>query len=212
MFPPTPYRWTTGGGITHVFYDNHTPPTGGFGWSSLCGAVRLPIEGEHFELNQDATEEIIPCRQCRKRLGGSSVDFDDEPIAVVDGCLVRLRINEEGVITQAERVCHGTLHHSLLFEPDSFSGNLAEQAEDVCSECWETYVDHQWSGRDEGADLCVKVYADDNRSEYFAASAETSQGGREARLQLVSKNGLKKDIPRGEIESITLTPFRQIDY
>lgn len=212
MYHPTPYHWTTGEGPTHVFYDNHMPPSSGFGWSSLCDRVRLPIEGKHFELQQDVTEENITCEHCRRRLSESYVDLDDGSIASANGCLVWVERNEGGVIIQAERVCQGMLHHSLSFEPDTFSEDLTEQVEDVCKECWETYVNHQWRSRDEGAQFCVELRIEDNRSEYFAANAETIQRGHMAVLRLVSKNGLKKDLPREEIESITLTPARNIVY
>lgn len=208
-------------GLTHVFYDNYMPPSRGYGWSSLCNAVQLPIEGEHFELNEDVTEEDIMCEHCRKRLGSSHVDLDDESIALVNGsqtskiidvngCLARFNRNEDGVIIGAKRLCRGVLHHSLLFEPDSFTGNLEEQVEDVCSECWETYVDHQWDSDEKGAELRVEVGGEDSRSEYFAARTEAVRGVHEAALRLVSENGLTKKIPREEINSITLTPARRV--
>jgi hypothetical protein len=158
---PTPHRWTTDDGLTHVFYNNHMPPGTGFGWSSLCSEVRLPIEGEHFELYEDVTEEDITCRRCRDKLGGPSVSLDDASIAGVNGCLVRVERDEEGVITWAERVCRGPLHLSLSFEPDSFSGDLEEQVEAVCNECWETYVERQWDSDVEGAELRVEVWGED---------------------------------------------------
>lgn len=212
MYHPTPYCWSIDGGPTHVFYDTHLPPNTGFGWSSLCDSVQLPIEGKHFELNDDVREENITCRRCRKRVDQSYADPDNESIASVNGCLVRFKKNEEDMIVRAEKVCQNMLHHSLPFEPDSFTGNLEEQVEEVCKECWETYVDHQWTSADEGAELCVKVWEDDDRSEYFAQGAETIQNEGEAVLQLVSENGLEKDIHFEEIESITLTPARDITY
>lgn len=129
-----------------------------------------------------------------------------DSIAGVNGCLVRVERDAGGVITRSERVCRGQLHHSLSFEPDSFSGNLTEQVDAVCSECWETYVDQQWGSDVEGAELRVEVWGDDGRSEYFAARAEAIRGGPEGAVRLVSENDLKKDVRREEIESITLTP------
>ena len=212
MYHPTPYHSTTDGSLTHVFYDNYRPPSSGFGWSSLCNAVRLPIEGEHFEVNQDVKEENLTCRRCRERADMSYIEFDDDSIAGVNGCLVRFDRNENGVIVRAERICGGMLHYSLPFKPESFSGDLKEEVNNVCSECWETYVNHQWTGRDQGAEFCVKVWEDDSRSEYFAANAKTFQNGHKAALRLVSKNGLKKYITREQIESITLTPAQSINY
>lgn len=99
-----------------------------------------------------------------------------------------------------------------MFKPDSFSGNLKEQVEEVCSECWERYVDKQWSHGAEGAELRVEVLNEDNRSEYFAVRAETFRRGSDGVLRLVSENGLQKDIRRKEIESITLTSTQIVDY
>jgi len=209
---PTPHRWTTDDGLTHVFYNNHMPPNTGFGWSSLCTEVRVPIEGEHFELDEDVIEEDITCRHCRDKLGRPYVTLDDDSIAGMNGCLVRVERDAGGVITRAERVCRGQLHHSLSFEPDSFSGELTDQVEAVCSECWETYVDRQWGSDVEGAELRVEVWGDDGRSEYFAARAEAIRGGPEGAVRLVSENGLEKDVRREEIESITLTPAQMVDY
>lgn len=206
MYHPIPYCWRTDDGLIHVFYDNHVPPDTGFGWSSLCDAVRLPIEGAHFELHEDVTEEDITCGHCLNGLDQPVADFDGDSIACVNGCLVLFDRDQDDAIVRAEPVCRTVLHHSLPFEPDSFTGNLEDQFDDVCSECWETYVDHQWTSDDEGAELCIEVSGDDRRSEYFAASAETIQDDRRAVLRLVSENGLEKDITREEIESITLTP------
>ncbi|WP_254525025.1 hypothetical protein [Natrinema caseinilyticum] len=212
MYHPIPYCWTTDDGLTHVFYDNHVPPDTGFGWSSLCDAVRLPIEDRHFELHEDVTAEDITCSHCLNGLDQPIADFDGDSIACVDGCLVLYGRDQDDAIVQAEPVCRNVLHHSLPFEPDSFTGNLEEQLEDVCSECWETYVDHQWTRDDEGAELRVEVSADDGRSEYFAASAEPIHADRGAVLRLVSENELETDIDREDIESITLTPMWDIVY
>lgn len=64
----TPYRWTAGDGVTHVFYRNHLPPSKGFGWGSLCDTVQIPIEGEHFELDDAVTAADVTCRECQGRL------------------------------------------------------------------------------------------------------------------------------------------------
>jgi len=133
-------------------------------------------------------------------------------MAGVNGCLVRVERDESGEITWAERVCNDALHHSLSFEPDSFSGNLEEQVEAVCSECWETYVDQQWDSDVEGAELHVEIWGDDGRSEYFAAGVEAVRGGAKGVLRLVSENGLEKDVRREAIESISLTPAQRVDY
>ena len=209
---PTPYRWTTDDGLTHVFYNNHMPPSTGFGWSSLCDEVRLPIEGEHFKLDEDVTAEDITCRHCQDRLDRPYVALNDDSMVGVNGCLVRVERDEGGEITWAERVCSEALHNSLSFELDSFSENLEKQVEAVCSECWETYVERQWSSDVEGAELRVEVWGDDGRSKYFAAGAEAIRGGPEGVLRVVSENGLEKDIRREEIESITLTPAQRVDY
>ena len=212
MYHPTPYHWTTGDGLTHVFYDNHLPPNSGFGWSSLCNAVQLPIEGKHFELNQHPADGDITCQVCRERLNAPHFDLNDDTIAEVNGCLVRYRRNEEDVLIHCKRVCRNMLHHSLSFEPDSFTGDLEEQVEEICSKCWETYVDHQWTESDEGAELRVEVARDNSRTEYFAKSTEAMRSGSDVVLKLVSGNGLEKDIPRREIQSIQLTPSRDIVY
>lgn len=209
---PTPYRWTTDDGLTHVCYNNHMPPSTGFGWSSLCDGVRVPIEGEHFELDEDVAAAAITCQHCRDRLGRSYVDLNDESMVGVNGCLVRVERDEEGEITWAERVCREALHLSLSFEPDSFSGNLADQVEAVCDECWEAYIERQWSSDVEGAELRVEVWDSNGRAEYFAAGAEAIRGGPEGVLRLVSENGLEKDVRREEIESISLTPAQHVDY
>lgn len=192
VYHPTPYYWTTAEGVTHVLYNNHMPPGTGFGWGSLCGVVQLPIEGRHFELKQNATEEDITCQQCRKRISGPHVEVDHESVAEVNGCLVRFGRTDGGVIVRAEKVCQGMLHHSLAFDPESFSGDLTEEVEEVCSECWNTYVDHQWSSRDEGAELCVEVRTNDNRSEYFSESAETVPSGNETHCDWRAKMGSRR--------------------
>lgn len=188
------------------------PPSPGFGWSSLCNEVRIPIEGEHFELEENITKEEISCERCRKRFDEGYVDTDDDSIAGVNGCLVRFGRDEEGVIVRAEQICQGMLHNSLQFEPNSFSGDLNEEIEDVCSACWETYVDHQWTPRDEGAQWRIEIRGDGSRSEYFAVSTEIIPYDRETGLRLISENGLKKELPREEIESITITPTQNINY
>ncbi|QLG49923.1 hypothetical protein [Natrinema halophilum] len=212
MYHPTPYHWQTDDGLTHVFYDNHVPPDTGFGWSSLCDAIRVPIEGEHFELREDVTADDITCGHCLNRLDRPSTDFDGDSIGCVNGCLVLFDRDQDGVIVRAESVCRTVLHHSMPFEPESFTGNLKDQCEDVCRECWGTYVDHQWTDDDEGAELRIDVSGDDERSEYFAASAEPIQGDDGAILQLQSENGLETEIDREAIESITLTPMWDIVY
>lgn len=210
----TPYRWTTAEGLTHVVYENNAPPGPiGFGWSSICDEVQLPIEGEDFKLNEDVTEEDITCRRCRERFDQLELDLDDDSIANLNGCLIRYDRTKEGVITYANRVCRGPLHYHLPFEPDSFSGDLEKQVEEVCSECWETYVDNQWRSDGEGAELQVNVYGEDSHAGYHAAHAETRHSGSGgAFLRLVSENGLEKVLHREEIESITLTPAKVIDY
>lgn len=186
------------------------PPNTGFGWSSLCSEVQLPIEGEHFELNERVTENNITCGYCQRRFKQSYTESSS--VGSVNGCIVRFERDDHNEIVRAEPVCRPALHHSLSFEPDSFSGNLKQQVEEVCSECWETYVNHQWNSDDQGGELRVEVWEENGKSEYFAPSAETGQGGHEAVLQLVSKNGLEKTILREEIVSITLTPTQHIDY
>jgi hypothetical protein len=133
-------------------------------------------------------------------------------MAGVNGCLVRVERDEGGEITSAECVCSEALHHSLSFEPDSFSGNLEKQAKAVCSECWEIYVERQWGSDVEGAEIRVEVWGNDGRSKYFAAGAEAIRGGPEGVLRVVSENGLEEDIHREEIESITLTRAQRVDY
>lgn len=130
----------------------------------------------------------------------------------MNGCVVRVEMDNEGTIDRAERLCNGELHHALSFEPDSFSGDLTEQVETVCSECWETYVTQQWDSDVEGAELRVEVWDEDPRSKYFAARAEALRGGPEGALRLVSEHELEKDVRRDEIKSITLTPAQRVDY
>lgn len=212
MYHPTPYCWSTDGGLTHVLYDNHMPPSTGFGWSSLCNEVRIPIEGEHFELNEDVTDDDITCRRCRDQLSQQNVNIEESSIGSINGCLARFERNEEDILVHVERIFHGELHHSLPFKPDSFTGDLAEQVEDVCDECWERYVEHQWASDDMGGELQVEVWEEGGRSKYYAVQAETVGDGREAALRLVSENGLQKDVRRKEIKSITLTPAQDIVY
>jgi len=174
--------------------------------------VRVPIEGEHFDLNEDVTAEDITCPHCRERLDRSHVDLNDDSMAGVNGCLVRVERDEGGEIAWAEHLCGEVLHHSVSFEPDSFSGNLADQVEAVCNECWEAYVERQWSSDVEGAELRVEIWEDNGRSEYFAATIEAIRDGPEGALRLVSENGLEKEIRREAIESISLTPAQHVDY
>jgi hypothetical protein len=185
------------------------PPTHGFGWTSLCDSVRVPIEGEHFELDEDVTPTALTCNACQSRLAQS---LDDDSIAGLNGCAVRFERDDDGMLVQAERLCQHMLHHSLPFEPESFTGNLAEQVEDVCQDCWETYVDHQWAPDDEGTDLRVEILDGHGRSEYFAAKAVPARRGHEGVVRLVSENGLQHEIHPDEIESITVTPHQNINY
>lgn len=129
----TPCRWTTDEGLTHVFYDNHQPPSGRFGWTSLCGKSELPVEGKHFKLDKDVTESSVTCRHCREQLGCSYVDPSDDEMAGLQGCLVEVNRDDDGNIIQARPVCRGgPIHYDISFEPESFTGNLREQADDVC--------------------------------------------------------------------------------
>jgi hypothetical protein len=210
---PTPYRWTADNGQTHVFYDSHQPPGVGFGWSSLCEELELPIEEEHFELDEEATESSITCRRCRERLDRSSVKPSDEEIAALRGCLIEVRRDEQGDIDHARRLCRGgPLHYDIPFEPESFTGDLHERVDDVCEECWQRYVANQWSGNVEGGQLQVDVWTDKGEKTYYAASAEAINTGPKAMLRLTSENGLKREVPREEIGSITLTPAQIVDY
>lgn len=98
MYLTTSY-WTTEEDITHIFYDNHVPPGAGFGWSSFCTEVRLPIEQEPFELDKDVTEEGISCSQCRDRLVRTHSNLEDDALAGLNGCLFRVKRDEGSVIT-----------------------------------------------------------------------------------------------------------------
>lgn len=212
MYHPTPYHWQTEAGLTHVFYDNHLPPSEGFGWSSLCNAVQIPIEGRHFELIEVVSEDTITCDQCRAHLDRLPDDLTDETLARVESCLVRFDRDEDGMLVRANRVCRGMLHHSLPFKPESFTGDLTEEVDEVCTECWGTYIEHQWTSDDMGAELRVEVLEEDGHSEYFAQRAEPIRRGNEAVLRMVSENGLVKDFHRDLIQSIRLTPARNINY
>lgn len=44
---------------------------------SPCVAVRLPIEGVHFELHETVIESDITCHRCRDHLDKSYVDLTD---------------------------------------------------------------------------------------------------------------------------------------
>lgn len=212
MFHPTPHQWTDDRELTHVFYDNHMPPSSGFGWSSLCDSVQVPIEGEHFELIQEATAEDVTCDKCKTRIDSSHIDLDSKSIASVNGCLARIKTNQDGLITDANRFCRGILHYDLSFEPDSFTGDLNDEVENVCSECWSTYVEHQWRARDEGGQFAVEVWDDSGQLKYFADSAETIKHGQATKLRLTSKDGLKKEFFRDQIEVLRLTPSHDINY
>lgn len=82
----------------------------------------------------------------------------------------------------------------------------------MCNECWDAYVERQWSSDIEGAELRVEVWGDNGRAEYFAAGAEAIRGGPEGALRLVSEIGIENDVRREEIESISLTPAQRVDY
>jgi len=209
MHHPTPYYWTADDDQTHVFYDNHQHPNAEYGWSSLCDAVHLPLEGEHFELTTDATAVDITCSRCQDRLGRQA---DDDTLAALDGCAVWLERDETGTIVQAAQVCGTLLHHEVPFEPPSFTGDLRTQVEDVCEACWETYVDHQWTEDDQGAQLRVEAWVDDSEQTYFAERAVSERRSEGAVLRLVSKNDLEAEIHDGKIFSIDLTPAQDIVY
>ncbi|WP_224338230.1 hypothetical protein [Haloprofundus halobius] len=209
----TPHQWTTTEGLTHVFYDNNQPPSERFGWTSLCDEWRIPLEGEHFELQEDVTEGSITCEHCRDRLDKPFVELDDEGIAGMRGCVVRVHRDGDGAIIGARRLCRGRpLHYEIAFDPRSFSGDLHDQADDVCEECWQNYVDHQWGGDVEGGELQIEYWTDEGKKTYYAASAEAVNTGPEAKLRLTSENGLEQELTQGKIESITLTPAQIVDY
>jgi hypothetical protein len=182
-----------------------------FGWSSLCNEVQLPIEGEHFELNEDVTKQDITCTICRSKVGESYFNLSDDSIGSTNGCLVRFNRNQDNLITQAELVCEGGLHRSLPFEMDTFTGDLTEKVDNVCTECWETYVNQQWAENAEGGELHISVNGEDGHSEYFAVRIKAG-GGTPAQLVLESENNLTEMVSRNEIEFITLRPGRQITY
>lgn len=209
MYIPTPYHWTDDDGVTHVFYDDHMPPSEGFGWSSLCEELHLPTEGNHFEITPITSPDDIACNRCRWEFSDSIIELDDAGDAsfgTVDGCFIHYERNEAGIIVQAKRLFHSPqmLHHALDFEPQSLSGDLTEEEANVCSPCWETYVDHQWSSSDQGGELCIKTRTVDGRSEYFTTDVETIQRGNQAGLQLTSKHGLAVKIRRENIEKLHL--------
>lgn len=209
----TPYQWTTGGGLTHVFYDNYLPPSEGFGWTSLCDEWRLPFEGEHFELEEVVAEESITCERCRDQFDKPYFELGDDNIARMRSCLIRIRRDDDGYIIQAHRLCRSRpLHYEIGFEPESFTGDLYEQVDDVCEECWQNYFHHQWSGDVEGGELQVECWTDEGKKTYYAASAEAVNTGPKAKLRLTSENGLKREFPREDIESVALTPAQIVDY
>ncbi|UPW01068.1 hypothetical protein M0R88_02955 [Halorussus gelatinilyticus] len=209
----TPYQWTTNEGTTHVFYDNNLPPSEGFGWDSLCDTERIPIEGEHFELQEDVTEESITCERCRDQLGKSYVGLGDDDIAGMRSCLVRIRRDGDGELIGARRLCQGRpLHYEISFEPTSFTGDLQTEMDEVCEDCWQNYIDRQWSGDVEGGELQVECWVDGEKESYYAASVEAVNTGPKAKLRLTSENGLKQELAREDIDSITLTPAQIVDY
>jgi hypothetical protein len=210
---PDPYQWTTDSGLTHIFYTNHLPPGEGFGWSSLCDEWHLPIEGEHFEWQEEVVEDSITCDHCREQTDKANVNLDDEEIVQMRSCLIDINRDNDGNIIKAERICRRRpLHYELRFEPDSFSGDLREQVDDVCEECWNGYFDDQWSGDVEGGELEINCWTDGRKQTYYAVSAEAINTGRQATLQLTSENGLTQEFPRENIESIRLTPAHIVDY
>jgi len=208
---PTPYLWDTAEGLSHILYANYQHPSTAFGWSSLCNEVRLPTEGEHFKLIEDVTRENITCSVCREKIGEPYFKLGNDSIASMDGCLVRFDRTKEDVISHAHFVCGGSLLQALSFELDSFTGNLTDQIEDVCTECWEAYVDRQWAENAEGGELHVAVNGEDGHSEYFAVQA-IACGGYPDHLTLVSENDLKETVRGDEIEFITMTPGKDIHY
>jgi len=207
-----PYQWTTDQGLTHILYDNHQPPSGGFGWTSLCEEWQLPIEGEHLELDEDVTASSITCGQCQEKLDRSRVDLSDDDCAGLHGCVVEFR-RRDGDLLRARRLCRGgSVHQDIAFEPASFTGNLHDNVDAVCEDCWQAYVGHQWSGDVEGGELRVDVWTDEGTKTYYATSVEAVNTGLEARLRLTSENGLKLEVPRENIDSIALTPAQRVDY
>jgi len=209
----TPHQWTTKEGQTHVFYDNNQPPSEGFGWTSLCDEWRIPIEGEHFELQEDVAEESITCEHCFDRLDKAYVELDDDDIVCMRSCLIRICRDGDGGIIEARRLCRGQpLHYEIAFEPESFTGDLHEHADDVCEECWQNYVDNQWSGDVEGGELQIEYWTDEGKRTYYAASAEAVNTGPEAKLRLTSENGLQQELARDKIVSVVLTPAQIVDY
>lgn len=208
----TPFRLTTDDGVTHVLYENDLIRHTGFGWSSLCSEVRVPTEGEQFELNTDISEASISCGSCMDIVDRRKLEINAGSFAGKNGCLFHCEWGNKGELLQAVRTCrHDSLHTLLTFEPETFSGDLKEQVEEVCSDCWSKFFDQEWSHDNEGSEVHIELSEREDRSEYFASRIEAIRGGSEATLQIVSENGLKKRVRRDEIVSITLTPVRQVE-
>jgi hypothetical protein len=210
---PEPFQWTTESGLTHIFYTNHLPPGGGFGWSSLCDEWHLPIEGEHIEVQEDIAEGSITCEGCLDQSAKAHVDPNADDMVRMRSCLIRISRDKDGNLIDAHRLCRRQpLNQVIEFEPESFSGDLREEVNEVCEACWQRYFDNQWSGDAEGGELKVKCWTDEGKQTYYAVSVDAINTGGKAKVQLTSENGLIQEFPREKVELITLTPAQIVDY
>lgn len=131
----------------------------------------------------------------------------------VTRCAVRLERTGHEMIIQPRRMYHETPEYSLQLEPDSFSRDLTEDMEQVCTNCWETSVDHQWRPRDDGGELVIEVTGNDVRSQYLTTDIQADRDNiRDPVLRLTSQDSLITEIPHKRIDSTSVTLTREVMY
>lgn len=205
--------WTDDSGVTHIFNDTNMPPGEGFGWVSLCRGKQIPREGVDFELEVGVSEAEIECDRCRNRIHDGLFQPEDEEITRLRTCAILTRRDGDGTLNYARRLCQGQpLHYELQFEPQTTTGNLHDQVDTVCENCWQLFTEGQWSSTAEGGELAVTCQADAGERTYYGVSIEAVNTGRRAVVRLYSEDGLSLTVPREDITSISLTPAQIVDY
>ncbi|NHN58316.1 MULTISPECIES: hypothetical protein [Halorussus] len=225
MIHRTMYHWTTEEGCTHIFMDNHMPPSTGFGWGSLCDEWQLPIEGEHVEVKENPSKGFISCKYCKEKVNERNIDLDDEDVlgircsnhpmtdivTGIGGCVAKDQGGNGSSLADLKTICHRKpLHHEISFEPEEVNGDPRNQVENVCDECLQSLVEREWSEWTEESELAVECWTDTGKRIYYAESIESVAGMGEPKLRLSSENGLTMEIPRERIESITLTEAQRV--
>lgn len=206
------HYWTDADNLTHVVDLRSRPPSSPlFGYQSLCDDLRIPTEGEQFEL-EDPSDVEVRCQRCQEHRSRHYSETGD--LATWQDHLVDVEYDEEGRIDTAALLCQSQLHRRLEFEPPEFSGDLHEQVENVCEACWGEYEARQWSSRPEGAQIAVEVWPRGGEEKIYYAKSVEALGKYEgrARLRIVSENDLTEEVEREQIGGIELTEGRHVDY